>query len=140
MKLPGISSICMIEADRLPAFVRETGKAGLTPLVLLEAEEILVAPNATADSVTEATPEGNIDKSTLSFSIDEELYEAAASNKAFIIGDAMGCFWLMGAKEPPFPKIKEQNDFSTVSDGKAAYNYSVEWSSRLILCRFVSSF
>lgn len=140
MKLPGISSLWFVDADRLPAYVRESDMAGIIPLIMLDADEILVAPNASAASEAEMTPEGTISKSTLSFSTDEAIIDADDSNKAFIIGDAMGRFWLMGAKEPPFPKIKEQNDFSSPSEGKAAYYYSVEWSSRLIECRFVSSF
>ena len=132
--IPGITSIHVIAADRLPAHLRELSLAGQEPLVMLDFISLDTGPGATAREETEQAPEGVTWKTTLSF-ITTELPFPASEDLAFLVYAADGSTYLIGAKEPPFPKVKLKNDLSTPSDGQASRLYTVEWEGPLIRCK-----
>lgn len=132
--LPGVSAIYVIQASKLPAWIRELSLTGLKPLLMLDFMQLDLGPNATAYEETETAAEGTAAKSSLSF-ISSELPFPVSEPLAFLIIAADGQQYIIGAKEPPYPKIKVRKDLSTPREGNASIAYTVEWPERLIPCK-----
>ena len=133
MELPGITSIYALPVASLPGYVREMSLVGIRPLVAGSLIPLFVGPGATASDECSQTPEGATAKTTLSFSASGFNFNPAEET-AFVILAADERLWLVGAKEPPFPKVKVKSDLSTPAEGKAGRTFTVEWASRMIEC------
>lgn len=137
MKLAGITKIYYTICDELPSYISELSKIKDAVLVLNDIKEIQIGPHASASSSIQTAPETDNPKSMLEFICESVPHELDYSRLAFIIQEAQGNFYLMGTKEPPFPKIKIEKNTSDPAKGQAGYLVNIEWSRSLIRANVV---
>lgn len=133
MTIPGISSVYMIPTEALPAFCEVAAMFNQRVAIFTQLTKIPLAPDATVRAEDESAAEGAARKATLQFKAERVPF-SVHDRVAFVIFTADGDQFLLGTKEPPFPKLKITDDRSTPSKGEAGVSVTVEWNGALMPC------
>lgn len=100
--LPGIRFVGALDCEKLQPDLREMAQARLTVAAHTAIEELPFA-NATVESVTEYSHGAPIETATLKFRTSQVL--RIDIQLGFVVTDVYGNSWLIGAAEPPYPKV-----------------------------------
>ncbi len=128
ISIPGLRQVAAISFDALPHDIRRMRIAGMTAHVAA----IPAMMNIFGDSSIEWEIDADGRRSaSLSFYSLEILPNG---HFAFVAEDRMGNRWLVGAMEPPFPKVSVSASSGKGSADSRAILYKVEWEGTPIIC------
>lgn len=102
LSLPGIRFIGVVDCEKLQPDLREASLAGLTVAAHTAVEEVPFV-NATVEVVGECSHGAPMETATLKFRTSDFL--RIEIQLGFVVTDITGQSWLIGAAEPPFPKV-----------------------------------
>ncbi len=132
--LPGVTFIGWLDCEQLPRRVDLHGitRTPVPVLTAVTAVEFFDTPECSC--VTEREGRGSKDTATLSFLCGELL--PLHRRLGFAVTDAQGRTWLIGQKEPPFPRVKVETLCGQPDGDPAGYRYEVEHCSlkSLVAC------
>lgn len=129
--LPGLRRVAAINPDALPSDIRKMQLAGMIPVIAASPSMM----NIFGDSLLEFSKDADNKLScSLSFS---SLVLLPNIPTAFIAEDRMGQCRLIGALEPPFPKVSYTYSSGKSSADKREINYKVEWEGVPVICNFM---
>ena len=121
--LPGVKNIYWVECSKLPSRIDLLAIGELSVSLLMDLNEIVFFGNADCRCVTEKENNGWRQKASLKFRTGEEL--PFYSNIAFVVTDVNGTSYIIGAKEHPFPVIKNEYNTGTPSGDPAGFTYEI---------------
>ena len=102
LSLPGIRFIGVVDCEKLQPGQREASLAGLIVAAHTAVEEVPFV-NATVEAVGECSRGAPVETATLKFRTSKFL--RIEIQLGFVVTDITGQSWLIGAAEPPFPKV-----------------------------------
>lgn len=102
LSLPGIRFIGVVDCEKLQPGLREASLAGLIVAAHTAVEEVPFV-NATVEAVGECSRGAPVETATLKFRTSKFL--RIDIQLGFVVTDITGKSWLIGAAEPPFPKV-----------------------------------
>lgn len=131
ISIPGLRRVAAISFEALPQDIRRMRISGMTAHVAA----VPLMMDIFGDSLIEWSIDAEQKRScSLSFS---SLRTLPNGFNAFIAEDRMGHRWLIGAAEPPFPKITANASSGKDSSDKRAIDYKIEWEGTPIVCNFL---
>ena len=130
ISIPGLHRIAAIRHEALPPLIRNLREAGMTAHVA--AVPVLMDHFGDSQLEWEINADGKRSL-TLSFS---SLMPLGPHHTAFVVEDRMHNRWLVGAAEPPFPKVTVNATSGKGSADTRAMRYAVEWEGTPIICDF----
>ena len=121
--LPGIMKIGWVNCDCLPNNIPLSGVSRLPISILSEINYLTFFGNPDCRCVTEKKNNGWSQSATLKFlSCDDIPYE---SHIAFIVADVNNNWYIIGAKERPYPVVKFEKASGAPSGDPAGISYEI---------------
>lgn len=121
--LPGIRFVGIVDCLKLQPGLREGAAAGLTVGAHTSVEAVPFV-NATVESVTEYSHGAPIETATLKFRTSKFL--PIDIQLGFVVEDVCGNSWLIGAAEPPYPKVSLTRKTGLPGGDPAAWEIEVK--------------
>lgn len=121
--LPGVRAVYWLNCDKLPNRVDLRGICRMTVPILTDSPQMPIANGAECGCVTEQEGRGFSETASLKFFSDELVHLHV--HTGFVVEDVEGNTFLIGSKEPPFPKIKIERRLGSPSGDSAGYAYEV---------------
>jgi len=131
--LPGISHIYIVSCSNLTPHLMLQAIANMNVAVYASLQEVPFNGEPTLECANEYDNHGRLEKVTLSFSSPTDI--DAATPSAFVIEDANGARFLIGAREMPFPIVKKTKKAGTPTGDPAAFAYEVTLTNIRALIR-----
>ena len=121
--LPGVRFVGIVDCLKLQPGLREAAAAGLTVGAHTSVEAVPFV-NATVESVTEYSHGAPIETATLKFRTSKFL--PIDLQLGFVVEDVRGNSWLIGAAEPPYPKVSLTRKTGLPGGDPAAWEIEVK--------------
>lgn len=136
MYLPGINYVAWLRCSSLPAGVARRAASGLPVSVTADSIRIPLCREAECKAETETVNHASFETTTLTFLTSEEL--PAFTDMAFVIRDAAGSAFLIGAYEHPHPLVRKVWSSGSNNGEPACWTVEVTLTARrsLIKCIF----
>ena len=130
-KMPGVISVKWMHADELPPCVVEKYIAGLPVALGAVGNELTLVSTGNAEGIESVEHNGLVGKATLEFKTldqvprDEDIVWAAQ--------DADDCWWLIGARERPYPIVEVSQSTGTPGGDPAVATVKVTHTAKIAL-------
>jgi hypothetical protein len=129
--LPGIKRIFCIPCSSIIPNVALRNIAKMASPILTKPSEIQFFGVPTCSATTEQDNRQSKMSATLKF---KSAWSPCSYPLAFIIEDVNGGLSLMGAKEPPFPSVKQTSNSGSPSGDPAGFSYEITHIALKTLC------
>lgn len=121
--LPGIKTIGWVDCEQLPARVDLEGICGNTVTLFTQVTNVEFLDSPDCRCKTEKDCAGYTDTATLKFQCPELL--PIHLHLGFVVTDTNGKIWLIGSKEPPFPKLSVERITGMCESEGAGFYYEI---------------
>lgn len=131
--LPGIIKIGFVNPLLLTKDVTARAMAGVPVAVFTDVEKIKITDTAECEVETDYDNNSQVDKVKLTFKTLDELPRQPL---AFVIGNADGERFLIGAREKPYPVVKVSDGSGTPGGESSVKTCTVTWTAKkgLVKC------
>lgn len=125
--IPGIKAIYMVPRSKLQSAMEYKDEVGIPIAIYTDLKEVCFCGNATCEAVRYNEKNGFVEKTTLKFMSSHVLPEFG--KYAFIIKDAGGKAFCIGAKESPGVIVKRTRNIGTPDAEPTVMNYTITRNS-----------
>ena len=135
-QLPGITAIGIVDCQRLQPSLADRAASSLPVAVQTTVTPLAFSGEATCECLTETENGSSRQTATLKFFTTDTL--PLHTHIGFIVTDADGNSWLIGALEEPWPRIQATRNFGTPGGVPNCWEIEVTYTapSALIPCIF----